>query len=680
MKRRNRIIRGFITLAVLLGVSGFFFQKWGRGHVDYITATKDHPLNCFSCHLYIQKDGIVAKLVNREYLSPYKLAVANDGSKLYVVAQESNLLLIVDASANKVISKIKVGNHPHTIALDHKGKSGYVSNEWEDNVYVIDLENQKVTDTLKTGNGPAGVAISPDDKYLYVVNSFSNNVSVFDLSSKEEIRRLDAGNNPAGVAVSPDGKRVYVTSRRGLIAPYGAPLETEMTVIDGVNNLVTEHRDIESAYLMENVSFTPDGAFAITPLIRPKNMVTTVQVERGWMMTEGLGIIEQKPGGRTIQLLLDEPNAYYSDPFDIAITPDGKKAFVTSAATNIVSAIDLDSLKSLISGTSPEILDSYANHLGICSQFVTTRIPTGPNPKGMALSPDGKKLYVAEMLNDKVKVINTQSLETIGDIDLGGPGKVTVMRHGRQLLNNAGGTFQNEYSCYTCHPDSHEDGLVYNMASKDMGRNTTNTQSLRDIGETAPFKWNGMNQSIYKQDGMRFSTVLTRNEAFNYKDLDALANYIMAGIPNPPNLAYNPKGELTPAQKRGKAIFERSVDTKGNPIPPNGRCITCHYGKYYTDKKLQDVGTLAATDDSIKFDTPFLVNIWDSPPYLHDGRAATLEEIWTVYGRSEKHGMVNDLTKTQLNDLIEYLKSIRDPAYENEKEKTRTNNSSLIHN
>jgi cytochrome c peroxidase len=164
---------------------------------------------------------------------------------------------------------------------------------------------------------------------------------------------------------------------------------------------------------------------------------------------------------------------------------------------------------------------------------------------------------------------------------------------------------------------------------------------------------------------MRFSTVLTRTEAYSYKDLDALVAYIMAGVPNPPDLAYNPKGELTPAQLRGKKIFERTRDTKGNEIPPNGRCITCHPAPYYTNKLLEDVGTLAATDDSIKFDTPFLNNIWSSPPYLHDGRASTLEEIWTVYGRNEKHGKVNDLSKIQLNDLIEYLKSLRDPEYEN---------------
>ncbi len=234
---------------------------------------------------------------------------------------------------------------------------------------------------------------------------------------------------------------------------------------------------------------------------------------------------------------------------------------------------------------------------------------------------------------------------------------------GRRLLNNAGHTFQTQYSCYTCHPDEHEDGLVYNMASKDMGRNLTNTQSLRDIGDTPPFKWNGKNQTVFKQDGIRFSTVLTRTEQFSYKNLDAITSYIMTGIPYPPNLKYNPIGELTVAQERGKTVFERITDNTGKIIPENNRCITCHPAPYYTNMQLADVRTLAFSDDTILFDTPHLNNIYASPPYLHDGRASTLEEIWTIYGKEDKHGLVGDMSKIQLNDLIEYLKSLRSPDY-----------------
>jgi cytochrome c peroxidase len=202
------------------------------------------------------------------------------------------------------------------------------------------------------------------------------------------------------------------------------------------------------------------------------------------------------------------------------------------------------------------------------------------------------------------------------------------------------------------------------MAGKDMGRNVTNTQSLREIGDTPPFKWNGKNQTIYKQDGMRFSTVLTRTEQFSYDDLDAIVAYIKRGIKYPPNLMYNPNGILTESQQRGKELFDRSVDNYGIVIPENNRCVTCHPAPLYTNLKAADVSTLAKSDDSILFDTPHLNNIYASAPYLHDGRAETLEEIWTIYGEDDKHGHVNDMTKMQLNDLIDYLKSIRGPEYD----------------
>jgi YVTN family beta-propeller protein len=325
-----------------------------------------------------------------------------------------------------------------------------------------------------------------------------------------------------------------------------------------------------------------------------------------------------------------------------------------------VTAIDLDELRKVLAEAPDEELEDYANHLGLSSRYVIDRIPTGHNPKGMVLSPDGKLLYVAEQLNDRISVISTESLETVQTIGLEGPRRRTVARHGRQVLNNAKGTFQNQYACYTCHPDVHEDGLVYNMAGTGMGRNLANVQTLRDIGDIPPYKWNGKNQTIYKQDGMRFSTILTRNEAFTHEELDALVAYIITDNPNPPNLRFNPTGELTAKQQRGKEIYYRTHDNFGNEIPVENRCYTCHPPPYFTNLEMTDVGTLAESDDPMKFDVPQLNNVYESGPYLHDGKAMTLEEIWTKFNDFDEHGVANDMRKDQLNDLVEYLKSIGD--------------------
>ncbi len=673
-KTMNTTNKKLILIAIILIVLGLLIYFPGREnarkHVNYMTAVDNHPLYCGSCHLHMIEDGPIAKLFNEDYFSPFNLAVSSDNKYIYVVAQDAGELMVVDNGSEKVINRIKTGNHPHSIAISGDNSTAYVSNQWSDNISVVNLITGTVTDTLPTGNGPSGIALSKDENYLFVVNTFSSDLTIIDLKNKQEIRRLPAGNDPTGIALSSDESKLYVSSRRGHIVPYGEQLLSDVVEIDAKQQRVNQILEIESAYMMENISFTPSGDLALISLIRPKNLVPTIQVESGWMMNHGIGIIEQSGKKRIVQLLLDEPNSYYSDPYDIVVSPDGKKAFVSSSAVNRISVIDLDSIRSILATSTEKELSFYANNLAVSRRYIIKRIATGSCPKGMAFSADGSRLYVAEQLNDKISVINTNTLEPVTSIDLGGPKKITVTRRGRRLFANAGGTFQNQYSCYTCHPDNHEDGLVYNMAGKDMGRNVTNTQSLREINGTAPFKWNGKNQTVYKQDGMRFSTVLTRTEAFSFPDLDALASYILTGIKNPPNLMYNPKGELTASQLKGKEIFERTVDNNGKEIPENGRCVTCHPAPFYSNFQLADVGTLAASDDSIQFDTPHLNNIFASPPYLHDGRAKTLEEIWTLYGTDDKHGYVNDMTKMQLNDLVNYLNSLRSNKSENKTAKS----------
>ena len=115
---------------------------------------------------------------------------------------------------------------------------------------------------------------------------------------------------------------------------------------------------------------------------------------------------------------------------------------------------------------------------------------------------------------------------------------------------------------------------------------------------------------------------------------------------------------MTDAQRRGKASFERAKTNDGRVIPKEQRCVTCHFPPLYTDRSRRDVGTKMWLDGTADFDVPHLNNIYDSPPYLHNGIAETLEEIWTRYNPEDKHGVTNDMTKDQLNDLIEYLKTL----------------------
>jgi len=71
-----------------------------------MTAVNDHPITCWSCHIYTQQDNVLAKMMNETYVSPYNLTMTGDGSRLYVVGQESNEVVVVDPLAGKVLEKI----------------------------------------------------------------------------------------------------------------------------------------------------------------------------------------------------------------------------------------------------------------------------------------------------------------------------------------------------------------------------------------------------------------------------------------------------------------------------------------------------------------------------------------------------------------------------------------------
>ena len=78
----------------------------------------------------------------------------------------------------------------------------------------------------------------------------------------------------------------------------------------------------------------------------------------------------------------------------------------------------------------------------------------------------------------------------------------------------------------------------------------------------------------------------------------------------------------------------------------------------YTNRMKTSVGTQGPRDVSDEFDTPHLLGIAASAPYLHDGRARTLEELWTAYQTNDPHGVSSYMNKQQLNDLVEFLKTL----------------------
>ena len=251
---------------------------------------------------------------------------------------------------------------------------------------------------------------------------------------------------------------------------------------------------------------------------------------------------------------------------------------------------------------------------------MVSRIPVGHNPRGVLLSPDGKHLYVANRLDDNISVIDTAADKVVSTIDLGGPKNIDALRRGERLFYTAEFAFQGQFGCANCHLDATIDGLQWDLEPDGFGKDIVDNRSLENLAGTEPFKWNGGNPDMPTECGPRTEKFFFRSQSFTQQQLTDLVTFVYS-LPYRPNRYRPANGELTPAQERGKAIFERTKYKSGKPIPEANQCATCHSGPKYTNQKQVDVGTGKPTDRSPVVDVPQLPNVAYSAPYLHDGSA-----------------------------------------------------------
>jgi YVTN family beta-propeller protein len=590
--------------------------------------------------------------VKERYLSPIEMAFFPDGHLLYVVCQDSDEVRVLDTESGKVLGSIHVGHIPRDIALSPDAHRAYVTNAWSDTVSVIDTQSRQVVQTLPTGFEPTGVVVDKAGTTLYVANRLSSDISVIDLSSGQELKRLLAGRGASYLELSPDSKWIYCTHIYPNPGELRSVPQSEITVIDAGSRRVVDRKPLANVAGVFHVAASADGKLIALTQLKPKNLIPLAHVEHGAAFGDSLTLLGDDIGG-PIQIPIDELDRYYALPWGVAITPEKSKIFVTTAGSESVTAIDVARLLKAVRTRR----QSFANDLSASAEYVTARISVGRNPRGLALSPDGKRLYVANRLDDTLSVIDVKSEKVISTIDLGGPKNIDALRRGERLFYTADFSFQGQFGCANCHLDSTIDGLEWDLEPDGFGKDIVDNRSLENLAGTEPFKWNGGNPDMPTECGPRTEKFFFRSQSFNQQELTDLVTYVYS-LPYRPNRYRLQNGELTSAQERGKAIFERVRTKRGLPIPEVNQCAYCHSGPKYTNQKQFDVGTGRSTDRSPVVDVPQLSNTAYSAPYLHDGSAKSLEEIWTIYNPKDKHGVTNDLTKDELNDLIEYLKTL----------------------
>jgi YVTN family beta-propeller protein len=594
-----------------------------------------------------------------DYASPLEVLLSPDGARLYVLCEQSNEVRVLNASSFAVIKNIAVGRAPRGFSLSPKGDRLFVTNSWDDTLSVIDTASFAVVATWNVGAEPSSVVENPSGKQLFVTNRISSDIAVLDAQTGVEEKRLHAGRGASYLALAPDGRRIYATHVYPNIAPRQSGVgnrltpESEITVIDAERAIVVDRVPLHEIAGVFHVAFSADGRLGVAAEYHPKNLVPLAHVEHGSAFTFSLALFGAEVGKPDpVEVPLDELERYASQPFGVAIAPDKSRIYVTCGGSEIVTVVDVPRLLRYIHTHN----EPFAQDLSASAHYVVTRIPVGLNPRGLALSRDGRRLFVANRLDDTVSVIDTRTNRVASTIALNGPKTISSLRHGEQTFYTSRYSFQGQMGCANCHIDSTFDGVTWNLEPEGFGRAIVDNKMLEGIKGTEPYKWTGTNPDIPTECGPRTEKFFWRSENFDNATLADLTMYVRSLSPRP-NRWRQANGELTSAQERGKAIFERSVDKFKKPISEYNRCSYCHSGLKGTSQKIFNVGTRKPTDNTGLLKAPPLTNIALTAPYLHDGSARSLEEIWTIYNPDDKHGRTNDLTKDELNDLIEYLKS-----------------------
>ncbi len=646
--------------------------------------------DCKRCHIdrpsheRVLKKGFRLSPDDSAYKTPVNLTVSPDGATLFVVCERSNSVVVIDTASHKKTGEVRVGARPHDAACSPDGSVLYVSNRMDASVSIVSIHSLKVIETIAVGHEPHAVLVDPQSNGLIVLNTANNTVSLVPLAGSDRPRTLTAGQGPWSATIDSERNRTVITNVRPNLGRFRDPPKSEITILDNASGHVATRVLVPGANMLQGVSQIPGTDVSVFTLVRSKNLIPTSRLAQGWVITNGLGVLW--PGGRVDQVLLDAPARYFPDPMDLAVSPDGKRAIVVSGGANEAAIVDVDALLELLQNSSDRARrDILPNHLGMSDRFVLRRVRVGRNPRAVCYSPNGEFAYIANALDDTISVLETTNYDIVASIDIGGSTSVTHLRRGERIFHSASKTFGGQFSCRSCHPDGHINGLTFDIEADGIGLHPVDNRTLRGILDTPPFKWEGTNPTLHRQCGPRLAVFFTRLDPLAPDELDALVDY-MCTIERPPNRFRKPDG-LTNAQRRGKAIFERTTLNNGLSMQPQRRCVTCHTGAYMTTLTKSavssnmwfdahigvDLEDMFGTDDygelgnyyfvdvgmeDSPFDIPHLRNIADSPPYLHNGAANTLEEIWTRFNMTNRHGATADLTRQQLNDLIAYLKSL----------------------
>ncbi|MCU0671834.1 MAG: c-type cytochrome [Myxococcota bacterium] len=269
----------------------------------------------------------------------------------------------------------------------------------------------------------------------------------------------------------------------------------------------------------------------------------------------------------------------------------------------------------------------------------------GRGLEGLALADDGAVFVDVAFDHAIAKVREVEGAPSIvaqRTRSLGATAMSAAALRGRALFHDARDTQltpSGVVTCASCHPGGGEDGLAWFLHTSTVGPKLRRTPPAWGARTSlAPYHWDGEHESARE---LTLATIRALLEGDGLLvELDAIAAYLEELAPPPPRPADDPA-----AAARGRALFD-------------ARCASCHPGGG-SDGLAHPIAP-PSEDAAARLErafTPTLQAVRARPPYLHDGRAATLRDVLTTADPDARHGAA-DLSAPDLDDLVAYLETL----------------------
>ena len=548
-----------------------------------------------------------------------KMAIANKGTSDVVLLSESG----------ESVQRWEFAESP--TGITSFGSNIYVtSSQDEGYITAINLENNNIAYKRATGMGACAPVMSHDGKKIYVLNRYKATVTEVDAASGEVLREAAVLREPCAATLTPDGKYLYVNNFLPAQRADVDYVAADVSVIDC--DTFQKIKDIKlsnGSNALRGIACSADGNYIFVSHNLGRFQVPTSQLQQGWMNTNAVSVIDASTQTLIGSMSIDEPDRGAGGVWDIACNSD--YLIVSQSGTHEISIIEYAPMI--------EKLKAYPDHSKMDYDLyfmrgIRTRLPiNGNGPRNMTLK-DGNK-YLPTYFSDTLNIVNISDQQV--DFVAYNPHRVESPADiGERAFNDAALCFQNWQSCNGCHPGvGRTDGMNWDLMNDGIG-NPKNCKSMLLSFDTPACMISGIraHAGLAVRAGYKFIQFCDIPEDIAYN----VDEYIKSL--KPLKSPYLVNGELSEKALAGRKVYEKYG------------CADCHSGPNYTDMKMHRIGE--DVEFEAGWDTPTLREVWRTAPYLFDGRAATMEEVFMVY----KHGIDGKISRKDAEALAEYVNSL----------------------